>query len=412
MRPLVGALLSAVLIIGGCASRHDSPRSPTESDTGFYDQREIVDSAPSADRADVQPSLDRPLPCREGLSPTKEEMIDLLVRLSTYAPLAYLTGPALELEEQWIRLEGAGWPPESGTWVSHGWFALSIQDEPDQTYVVDLEHGLYIRTHDRFQVVCNDGRWQVKQHAVGLDGAWMEPARELPGQRGELTPELATALAQVAERATGPWSAQVLTGKALEWERVDAMNRARGLKPLLKQWWRATDDVKLTPTSENLVEGEFVNSTLRIRLEKADGLWKIQDFTEGGQWTGTPTDMRLTNSGWVFDPPFSIQPGITNRETVERLLGTPDSVKADGSESVVSYDQRHIEVRFSAQGKVTVLSMKTGSPNSGVRVGSPVELWELVYGPQVETVQNVKQRLWYVSKDGKVPEIIYSVASN
>jgi hypothetical protein len=337
-------------------------------------------------------------------------MINLLVRLATYAPLAHLTGPALELEQQWIRLEQAGWPPEPDTWVGNGWHGMTIEYQPDQTYILVLEHGLYERTHDRFLVVCDDGRWKVMQHAVGQDGAWLQPARELPGQDGNLTPELAIELIRVAENATGPWAAQVLTGTALELNRVTAMYRARGLKPERAPWWRVTDQMELTPVSQDLVEGQVGN--LRIRLQKVDGLWKIQNYTEGGNWIKTTTDMRLKASGSVFDPPFSIWPGIADQKAVERLVGTPDEVHTEGSETVFSYKQRQIEVRFNAQGKVTLLSMKNGAPGSGVRVGSPVELWELVYGPQAETVPNVKHHLRYVSKDGKVSEIIYSSASN
>jgi hypothetical protein len=141
-------------------------------------------------------------------------------------------------------------------------------------------------------------------------------------------------------------------------------------------------------------------------------LWKIQNFTEGGTWVTQLVDTTWTKSGLVFDPPFSIQPGVTVPEKVEGFLGPPDTITSDGSETVFAYHRRQIQVRFDARGRVKLLSMKTGASGSGVKVGSPVALWEMVYGPQAEVDEDVKDRLLYVCRNGKVSEIIYTASGN
>lgn len=404
MRVLVVFLLFAAVSIAGCWGDFDRSRDRTIHAPELGPSIANGHMVPPATTSTLQTD-DNPLTCQPGNPPAKNEMMDLLARISTYAPLDHLTGPALEIEQQWLHLQSAGWPAEPATWTSHAWFDLSIAGEADQTYVVNLQHGLHERSDDKFLVVCSDGRWKVKQRAVGRDGQWLEPPQEVLGQRGVLTLQLVVELIRIAQTSTGPWLAQVTFGNALEWGRVDAVYRARGLKPLPDPWRGATDRVELTQPGEFQAEGQFLGSGFSVRLERVDGLWKIQDYTEGGAWVGPPDDVHLRESGRVFDSPFGILLGVTDEKDVQRLLGTPDLERAVESGKICTYHLRRLEIWYDVEGRVASLSMKTGAPMSGVRVGSPVALWELVYGPQDGPVRATKQRLTYVAEDGKVVEI-------
>lgn len=405
MRRLLGLVLAAAMFAGGCLNNQTQtsdhkPPAPASTTPGDVIPSTIPESP-----------VDSPLPCQHGTAPTKEEMTDLLVRVSMYSPLPYLTGPALKIEEQWLEMQRAGWPEESGTWVGRTWLALEINRESDDSYVVLLRHGwLTVKAtdEDRFLVVCNDGKWQVKQYARGANGPWVQPAQELPGQRGDLTPELAANLVSVAASSTGPWFAQVATGNALAWDRIAEVYRARGLKPLPNPWKSGAKGVVITPVDAEHAEGRVQANRPFLRFEKVDGLWKIQDFTEGGEWVGPPQDWRLTDTQSVFDPPFGILLGKTDAKAIEQGFGTPDSVNTTASGKVYVYNRRKLEVEFNSEGTVASFSMRSGAPGSGVRIGSPVALWELIYGLQSESSGPASQQLKYVVQDGKVTQITFA----
>jgi hypothetical protein len=403
MRKLLGLLMIAAIIGGGCAKGHDSgpdrnPRAPLADSTN-------VETTPTDTLTPYQTVDDATIPCRAGTPPTKEAVIGLLVRVSMHAPLAHLTGPALEIEKQWLRLESEGWPEEAGTWVGDVWFAVDIADGGNQTHLVQLQHGVVgveSRKYTRFSITCNSGHLQVKQQARGLDGPWMEPANELPGQRGDLTPSVVAGLLKAAQGASGPWFAQVATGNALGWQRVDEIYRARGLKPLPDPWKGAAQDAIVNRLDDTHAEVRFPTGTLAIRFERVDGLWKISEYTEGGKWVGAPRDVRLSESGLVFDPPFGVLVGSTDQKRIDLAFGPPDTVKAIDRGKVYFYNLRSIEVTFDANGKVRSISSKTGAPNSGVRVGSPTAQWELIYGPLVEPKKTATEHLKATVQDGKV----------
>jgi hypothetical protein len=408
MRKLLVVLLTLAVIVGGCGRSSDMTSNGKVS--GSTIANDTFHPAPHDGQALAFPPVDAPVPCRQGTPLTKDEMTDLLVRVSMYAPLVHLTGPALEIEQQWLEMESKGWPEESNTWVGHAWSALNIAKGSDETYVVQLQNGgEYSIDYDKFMVVCIANIWQVKQFARGLDGPWLEPARELPGQRGALTPKLVTELVKVAQRSRGPWFAQVATGNALEWERVDEVTRARGRKPLPMQWGKMSDQMALSQLDETHADARFPGSAnLALRLEKVDGLWMIENYTEGGDWLPSPSAERISTPGLVFDPPFEVVLGKTDTTIIEHSFGSPDSVKTTDLGKVYSYNRRQIEVRFDSRGKVSAFSMKTGASNSGVRIGSPVALWELIYGPPDTSATTSNEQLLYNAQDGKVAEITWT----
>lgn len=405
MRGWLGVLLAVAVMVAGCASRGvTTPNRTEESESNLdggskVETPEVIPPTPT--------SMGDPISCSQGETPTKETMTKLLARVSMHAPLDYLTGPALEIEKQWLEMERLGWPEASGTWVGHAWFALDIAPGAADAWIVRLQHGEVERTEDRFEVLCNEGRWQVKQYARGVDGAYLRPAQALPGQGGELSVSLAEELIKAAGTATGPWFAQVATGNALSWGRFSEVYRARGWNAPLLPWTRPIVNLTITAIDEAHAEALLEGKRPFLRFEKVDGLWKIENFTEGGKWVGPPKDVRLNEPGWVFDPPFGVLLGNTDMKVIEERFGAPDVVKAMDSGTVYIYSDRLIEVAFDAQGKVSAFSMKTGAPNSGVRIGSPVALWELIYGPYSATAKSGTQPLpRYVAKDGRIVEIL------
>lgn len=380
---LVGIILMAAIIGGGCAAAPPAPSS-------------------QAVAPDVEPGDGSPVPCTPGTPPTRDEMLGLLARVSTYAPLPHLTGPALELELQWLTLQQTGWPAESGTWVSNAWFGLEISPGPSEAYTVHLAHSEYVRTVDQFVVVCSGDRWQVKQHFNGYTGKWEESARELPGQRGELTPTLIRALVEVGHKEKGPWFAQVTTGNSLARGRIVEIGRARAWK-IYDAWRFAVGTPTLIHMDETHAEAHFAGGSYRLRLEKADGLWKVENATEGGEWIPAPQPLHLFPPGPI--ELFGLSLGHTDIARIEKLFGPPDSVKTTEWGMVYTYSHRKITVQFDSHGKMSAFAMKTGAPDSGVRVGSPVALWETVYGRQLTDERPAYDQLTYVAREGRIVEI-------
>lgn len=108
--------------------------------------------------------------------------------------------------------------------------------------------------------------------------------------------------------------------------------------------------------------------------------------------------------GVLFDPPMSVLLGVTDKGKIEEYFGLPDEEAQTEAGEVYTYKGRQMEVRFDTSGKVIAFSMRTGALNSGVRIGSPISHWELIYDG-AEGVPSKNQSLTFAAKDGRVAEI-------
>lgn len=73
-----------------------------------------------------------------------------------------------------------------------------------------------------------------------------------------------------------------------------------------------------------------------------DGLWQIENYTEGGRWLQPPPAERLQVEGVLSDSPMDLLLGVTEKAKIEELFGLADEVAQTEAGAVYTYKGRQM----------------------------------------------------------------------
>lgn len=392
------AVFMITLLIAGCSAA----QAPASSGA-----KPGPEAAPSTPASQSGPARE-PLACSGAETPAKEAMYRLLVQLTRYAPLKYLVGDARENELQWIALDNRDWPP-TGRWAFAGqpWSGLEIRTDAAGAFLVDLTYGQN-GTNITFQVVCAEGYWHVSK--TGNRQWWAPLPAGIPGQEGPLTVKLARQLADEAMIRTGPNLTMVATGQQLELGRIEAIKVASDWVKTAFPWPNYNNELRITVQDDTHAAAECTDKNGKsagecLRFVREDGRWKIENHTIDGQWPQykvgkdrRPLELRQEI--------FGLKLGMS-RADVERIVGQPDRRETTQSGEIYRYMLREFDVRFDQGGTVSEVTIRAGATHSGIMVGAPISMVEVLYGPAPDYTYpfDRDKALQFSVQDGRIVSI-------
>lgn len=375
------------------------------------------------DAVTVQPTPERPLPpaqqfpsCRQDSSLSEQEALSLLADIAVFAPKDGLTGDALAITQQWERLVATGWPiPTRRTeWATANWLGVEVSTPQTQVYQIRLRYGQpSLQRVWGFEAVCDHDRWRVRRS--GANGQWERVPQRTPGPEGELTETLAVKLVDEARRGQGPELAMVATGTELERGRQEALRYAQGqtLK-YMTPWPGVTERIHLAVESDSARLGRWLGKDGKetgesVRFEYVDGLWKVSNHTIQGKWVVLDKEWQGVPRGAVRSDLLLLGIGLGSTDAdVRQALGDPDSERQEASGRVAEYKVRRAQVRFDTAGRVQEIRVRSGGSQSGILVGTPVEVVRMIHGPSSDLVYALPdgQSLSFQVADGVVTEVV------
>lgn len=364
------------LLLVGC-----TPAAPASPPTA-HGPVEAVAVAPAF-------TLPEPVACQPGAAPTPDEVEALLVRASMHAPLDDLAGDARAEAEGWAALNLQGWPPrQHRSWPARAWTGVTVGPGQGETYVaaLTLADAYSMTGEPQFSVthldlVCDGGRLKILREENGYGNR--TPPADLPGQRGDLTEDLALALGREAmDTSQGPWFARATTG--ISWEvgravEIDYAGQGFARRP---PQLRAGIGIRFLERSDTAAVGEWLfrgGPGALVRFERVDGLWKVANQMEGSQWL-TPREHPWRSPDLLDFRPFGLEMRM-REETVAALLGQPDETARTMTGRLWQYRRRGVEVYLDQIGRAERVRIRSGSLDSGVAVGAPASLLEAMFGP-------------------------------
>ncbi|HWI63417.1 MAG TPA: hypothetical protein VNT75_16390 [Symbiobacteriaceae bacterium] len=416
----MGLFSALMLVLAACSGK---PESQTTSDSTSPSHL----AEPVSTSTGSQPgSPEEPLSCAGTDKPTEEAMFRLLVELTRYAPLDFLVGDARAYELQRLALDEMAWPPTPDDWTGLPWKELAIKSDTEGRFRVSIAYdvpakygvGVPYTSEMDFQVLCADGHWRVAK--TGGPTSWAVLPSGVPGQQGELTPELAALLAYEAFTRGGVWLVPVATGHELESGRIADIKRATGWFRKIQAPWPNIrgNPIQITRQDDTHALGEWSNkngapSGEFVRFEKIGGMWKVENHTYQGVW--------LPDGKVGFSPVdddqeiFHLTLGL-DRAAVESRVGVPDERESTETGTVYHYNLRQLDVSFDRGDKVTAVSIAAGSTFQGIKVGAPISMVEALWGPKPDNTYPFGDgnRLLFSVQDGRISRITmeHGLASN
>lgn len=308
-----------------------------------------------------------------------------LVRLSSTTPeerLTFAVGPAREVLAQENEFVAEGWPRGSmNQWMQEAWKTFEVSQGPDGTASVSLTHATSLDSSStRFKFVWV-GQWRLVQ--IGDGYAWYAPfPKTIPGQEGDLTERLALEIVDHALSYYGaPRMRTSTTGREAERGRLLAIAVIAGASLRPQAWGGVGPRLRLRQEAQNRVIGYWLDDQgqptgERVLFERENGLWKLADHTEGGEWAparrtgfdlprGVSSDMYLLGLDWPM-----------NEAGVRKLAGPPDQV----TDATWIYRSRGLAVTFDEKGRVRRIAARSGATMRGVMVGDSLQTVRSLYG--------------------------------
>jgi hypothetical protein len=256
------------------------------------------------------------------------------------------------------------------------------------------------------------GRWRVRRS--GKSGLFEGPLARVEGQDGLLTESLALRLVDETRGREGPGLALVAGGAEMEDGRQETLRYALGqTSKYTTPWPGVSKRLRLTPEGETAMVGAWLledgmETGESVRFERVDGLWKVMNHTLNGKWLALHPAGNGTPRGVVRTDLTLLGVALgSSRTDVLRLLGEPDAESGEPGNRTVEYHLRQMQIRFGADDRVQVVSVRSGGSKSGILIGTPAEVVRLIHGPSSNFVYALRegQALEFKVEGGVVVEI-------
>lgn len=326
---------------------------------------------------------------------TAPKVYSLLASLTRDAPehrARMAEGAAAVILAEQAAFVAEGWPSAYfNGWPSQAWLGIDLQAEGKQL-IAELEHGeTGIRSITQFRFTCREqGQWALTD--VGTEQRWYVPYEsELDNQRGDLTESLAIALVQdVLEYYGAPRMRISASGPELERGRQASIAQATG-GSIKSTWPEKGHRLILRAESPDRVVGSWLNDKSdptgeNVLFAKVEGLWKITDHTEGGNWA---RDIESTPIQTIpnLDPGLlGLRLGLRQADVIA-LIGKPDKE----TDAVHSYSGRDFDVSYTKENQLVRIVVRSGSTAPGLTVGDTVKSVVELYGkPQKRSGNSIE----------------------
>ncbi|HEY3367382.1 MAG TPA: hypothetical protein VGK74_20180 [Symbiobacteriaceae bacterium] len=376
-----GVVFSSALLIAlsGCSGQAKGP-APEKSPSASPTSSPIPAQQP--DKTSDIPA-DSATACRPLKTMEMNGLVAKLTDATREEAVQLVDGEAREIFQQEAAAVAQGWSPRYiNDWQKEIWKDFTFEPKSERTAVMSLVS--YSDTTEyttRFELTCSQ-TWRISR--IGVGSQWFTPIpRSLPGQSGDLTPELAMALVKDAALTYGTFRMSVsATGKELERGRQYDVAVAGGASRHPTYWNETATYLELTPQSTDRVIGKWSGDHLKdsFLFVRVDGLWKVADYTTGGQWG--PARLQ----GFSDPRPIGDEKSLLGIRLGEREREAP---LPNNQLTAWIFMSRGVSVYYDADRRVREIGLESGASQRGLKTGDTVETVRYLYGQPTEQGQEL-----------------------